>query len=809
MRTHAQVAVIGGGIVGCSILYHLTRLGQRDVVLLERSELTSGSTWHAAANMHVMHGVPNIARLQAYSAELYRGLEAETGQSCGIHNPGGLYLASSRERLDEYKTQRARARYLGLEFEFLTMDEVKRLNPLVKTDGLHGAMFDTSDSHVDPAGVPAALAKGARANGAEIYRHTAVIELKPQPDGSWLVVTAQGTIKADKVINAAGLWAREVGALAGAYLPLQPMEHQYLVTDRIPEVAALAKEIPLTRDYDAEYYLRQEGQGLLLGAYERDGRPWAIDGTPLDFGQELLAPDIDRISANYAAATEQIPCLAEAGIKRVVNGPMVFSPDGLPLLGPMPGLRNYWVAAGVMAGFSQGGGIGMALAHWIAEGEPPMDLFALDVARFGDYATPQYTLARVKENYSKRFGIAYPHEEREAGRPARTTPIYGAQKAAGAVFGPVFGTERPLWFARAGETPRDVLSFRRTNWFDAVGTEARALRAGVGLVDIASFAKYEVTGPGAAAFLDRMLANRLPTRTGRICLAPMLNPEGGIVGDFTVTRLGEDRFYLIASGAAERYHLRRFAAEMPAGGVSLRAVTMERAAFAIAGPNARKLLERVAKGDVSNAAFPFLTARELDLGVTRALVLRVAYTGDLGYEIHFPVADQPALFAAFQAAGADLGFVLVGSRAMDSLRLEKSYGRWGGEYTADTTPFEAGLDRYVRLDKGDFIGRDALARRQNEGPRYSLVTLAVEAGDADCVGNEPVWLNGDVVGAVSSGGFGHTVGKSIALAYVRPGLTLGGSRAGGGFAVEILGEKRPAALVQGCLFDPTGARLRG
>lgn len=809
MRSHVEVAVIGGGIVGCSILYHLTRLGQRDVVLLERAELTSGSTWHAAANMHVMHGVPNIARLQAYSAELYRGLEAETGQSCGIHNPGGLYLASSRERLDEYKTQRARARYLGLEFEFISMDEVKRINPLVNTAGLYGAMWDTSDCHVDPAGVPTALAKGARANGAEIHRHTAVIELKPQADGSWLVVTAQGTIKADKVVNAAGLWAREVGALAGAYLPLQPMEHQYLVTDRIPEVAALAKEIPLTRDYDAEYYMRQEGQGLLLGAYERDGRPWAVDGTPLDFGQELLAPDIDRIATNYAAAAEQIPCLAEAGIKRVVNGPMVFSPDGLPLLGPMPGLRNYWVAVGVMAGFSQGGGIGMALAHWMAEGEPPMDLFALDVARFGAYATRDYTLARVKENYSKRFGIAYPFEEREAGRPSRTTPIYPQQKAAGAVFGPVFGTERPLWFARAGEAPQDVLSFRRTNWFDAVGAEARALRAGVGLVDIASFAKYEVTGPGAEAFLDRVLANRLPSRIGRMCLAPMLNQEGGIVGDFTVTRLGDERFYLIASGAAERYHLRRFADALPPAGVTLRAVTAERAAFAIAGPDARKLLQQVTAEDVSNEAFPFLTARELDLGMTRALVLRVAYTGDLGYEIHFPIADQAALLAAFRKAGGELGLAFVGSRAMDSLRLEKSYGRWGGEYTADTTPYEAGLGRYVRLDKGEFIGRDALARRQNEGPRYCLVTLAVEVDDADCVGSEPVWHNGDVVGSVSSGGFGHSVGKSIALAYVRPDLALGGSAAEGGFAVEILGEKRPAALVKGCLFDPAGARMRG
>lgn len=804
MRTHVQVAVIGGGIVGCSILYHLTGLGWRDVVLLERAELTSGSTWHAAANMHVMHGLPNVARLQRYSAELYRRLEAETGQSCGIHNPGGLYLASSRERLDEMKSQRARARYLGLDFEFLTMAEVKRLNPLVRIDGLYGAMFDISDSHVDPAGVPHALAKGARAGGAEIHRQTPVIELEARPDGSWRVVTAQGTIAAENVVNAAGLWAREVGALAGAYLPLQPMEHQYLVTDRIAEVAALDHEIPLTRDYDAEYYLRQEGQGLLLGAYEREGRPWATDGTPADFGQELLPPDIDRIAANYAAAAERLPCLAEAGIKRVVNGPMVFSPDGLPLLGPVPGLRNYWVAVGVMAGFSQGGGIGMALAEWIVAGEPPMDLFALDVARFGDYATPRYTHARVLENYARRFGIAYPFEEREAGRPSRTMPIYDLQKAAGAVFGPVFGTERPLWFARNGVEARDIPSFRRTNWFPAVGEEARALRAGVGLIDISTFAKYEVQGPGAADFLDRLLANRLPSRPGRICLAPMLDRRGGIIGDFTVTRLEDERFFLLGSGAAERYHLRRFTDAMQEG-VHLRSVTAAKAAFAIAGPNARKLLSRLATADVSNESFPFLTARELDLGVTRALVLRVAYTGDLGYEIHFPIEHQAPLFHAIREAGRDLGLVLVGARAMDSLRLEKSYGRWGAEYTADTTPYEAKLDRYVRLDKGDFVGRDALLRSREERLRYSLVTLTVDAADADCVGSEPVWYDGRVVGSVSSGGFGHTVGRSIALAYVTPEF----DRPGDGFAIEILGEKRAARLEARCLFDPDGLRMRG
>jgi len=804
MRSHVQVAVIGGGIVGCSILYHLTRLGWRDVVLLERSELTSGSTWHAAANMHMLHGVPNVARLQRYSAELYRRLEAETGQSCGIHNPGGLYLASSRARLDEFKTQRARARYLGLEFEFLTMAEVKRLNPLVRTDALHGAMFDPADSHVDPAGVPHALAKGARAAGAEILRQTPVVELAPQDDGGWRVVTPQGTIVAERVVNAAGLWAREVGALAGAYLPLQPMEHQYLVTDRIPELAALGREIPLTRDYDAEYYLRQEGQGLLLGAYERDGRPWAVDGTPADFGQELLPPDIERIAANYAAAAEQIPCLAEAGIKRVVNGPMVFSPDGLPLLGPMPGLRNYWVAVGVMAGFSQGGGIGMALAEWMAEGEPPMDLFALDVARFGDYATPSYTLARVRENYSKRFGIAYPFEERAAGRPVRTTPVYHRQAAARAVFGPVFGLERPLWFAPEGAEPRDVLTFRRANWFEAAGREARGLRAGVGLIDISSFAKYEVDGPAAEAFLDRLLANRLPSRPGRICLSPMLNPAGGIVGDFTVTRLDRDRFHLLGSGAAERYHLRRFAAALPPRGVRLRAVSAERGAFAIAGPNARELLARLTPADVSNASFPFLTARELDLGPIRALVLRVAYTGDLGYELHVPIERQAALYDALLAAGRDLGLTLVGARAMDSLRLEKSYGRWGAEYTADVAPREAKLDRYVRLDKGEFVGRAALLRSRNEAPRYALVTLTVDVADADCVGNEPVWHDGEVVGAVSSGGFGHSVGKSIALAYVRPELERGGAE----IAVEILGDKRPATLCETCLFDPAGLRLR-
>ena len=805
MKTHARVVVIGGGVLGCSIAYHLTKAGCADVLLLERAELTSGSTWHAAANIHAMHGNASLARLQDYTIKIYDRLEAETGQSVGLHRCGGLYLATSQERFDELKIQRARARYLGQEFEIVGPDEIRKLNPLVKMDRVLGGMWGASDGHVDPSGVTQAFAKGARMGGATIERECPVTALTQRADGGWDVATPKGTVVAETVINAAGLWAREVAGLAGYSLPLMPMEHQYVVTENVPEIEALGKEMPLTRDQDGEFYMRQEGKGLLLGCYERHGVHWAIDGTPLDFGMQLFPDAIERMEKNMEAAMTIIPAFGSAGLKRVVNGPMIWSPDAAALVGPIPGLKNHFCAAGMIPGFSQSAGVGWALAAWVLEGEPPLDMMPLDVTRFGDYAGQGYTLARTAENYGKRFSISYPGEERLAARPLKTAPVYDLLKAEGAVFGASFGFERPLWFAAEGEDGRDILTFRRPNWFGAVKRECKGLREGVGMIEISGFSKFEVEGPKAEAFLDEVLACRLPQKTGRTVLAPMLNRKGGIIGDFTVTRLGPDRFYLVGAGAAERFHMRWFDDHKPASGVTIRSMTTARAGFAIAGPNARELLARLTREDVSNAAFPFLSTREMEVAMTPVRAMRIAFTGDLGYELHVPAEYQRALYHGLRAAGADLGLTLAGSRALDSLRLEKSYGRWGSEFTADTTPMEAGLDRFVKLDKGSFIGKAALERAGNEGPRYKLATITVDTDKADCWGSEPVLQDGKVVGVVSSGGFGHHVDRSIAMVYVNPDL----ADDAGGLEVEILGEMRKAQLQPQALFDPGNERLRG
>ena len=677
MKTHAQVVVIGGGVIGCSILYHLAKRGCKDAVLLERSELTSGSTWHAAAGTHVLHDIPNLSRLHRYTINLYPQLEAETGQSCGIHRVGGVYIATQRERLDQLKIQRSKARYLGIEFEFIERSELQELHPLLNTEGVLGAMYEPNECHVDPSGVTHAYAKGARMHGAEIYRFCPVLETQAQADGSWLVVTPQGTIRAEKVVNAAGLWAREVAALAGIHLPLAPMEHQYFVTEAIAEVQGLDHELPLLHDNDGEYYLRQEGQGLLVGTYEADARFWAEQGTPLDFGHELLPDDLERIMDNVARAMERVPCLSEAGIKRIINGPMIWTPDVQLLLGPVPELKNYYTAAGMIPGFSQGGGIGMMLAEWILDGQPSLDLFPLDVARFGDYAGKTYTMARAAENYSSRFRIYFPYEECQGGRPAKTRPIYEQQCRQGAVFGAAFGWEYPLWFAPDGMEAKDELSFRRGNWFEPVAEECRALRSQVGLLDISHFGKLMVSGAGAEDWLNRLLTNRMPVGLGRTVLSPMANEQGGVVGEFTVTKLAEEQYLLLGSGLAERYYQRWFNRFLPAAGVTLNSLTAAWAGFAIAGPRSRELLAALSGADVSNTALPFLRSQALNLGPAIGRVIRISFSGELGYELYFPVEYQYALYQEILRLGTDFGLRLVGSRALHSLRLEKSYGSWG------------------------------------------------------------------------------------------------------------------------------------
>ena len=803
MKTHAQSVVIGGGVVGASVLYHLTKLGWKDVVLVERSDLTSGSTWHAAGGMHTLNSDPNVAKLQKYTIELYQEIEELSGQACGVHLTGGIMLADNEERLDYLRMMQGKARVQGNDCELISIEDAHKLHPLFDPQYFIGALFDPMEGHVDPYGVTHAYAKAARIQGAEVYLNTKVEALNPTPDGGWEVATDKGTIHAETVVNAAGLWAREVGRMVGLELPLLPMEHHYLVTENIPEIVARDTELPHALDFSGEIYTRQEQNGFLLGTYEKQATPWSLKTTPWSFGHELLQPDFDRISERLDTAFKHFPFLAEAGIKQTINGPFTFAPDGNPLVGPVPGLKNYYAACAVMAGFSQGGGVGLTLANWMVHGDPDMDVFAMDVARFGDFATPKYTQARAREFYSQRFSIPYPNEVRPAGRPLRRAPIYDRLKAHNAVFGVGYALETPLYFAPPGEEAVEQLSFRRSNAFAAVGEECRAVREGVGLLDISGFAKYQISGPGAEVYLDRLLANRLP-KLGRLVLSPMLKPNSKLIGDLTVARADGETFYIFGSGIYEGVHMRWFVDHLPQeGSVQVRSLSHEMVGLAIAGPKSRELLSRLVWDDVSNEALPFLSFHDMYLNMVPAKVGRISFTGELGYEIWTSFDYQLALYETLLEAGADLGLRHYGSYALNSLRLEKSFGGWTREYTPDYGPYAAGMGRFIRHNKGPFIGNDAAQQEQARGPERTLVTLVVDADDVDAVADEPIFHNDRMVGWVSSGGYGHTVAKSIALAYIPTELASETA-----FQVELMGERRTAQRVSEPLYDPQGHKIR-
>ncbi|MGC4251359.1 MAG: FAD-dependent oxidoreductase [Sphingobium sp.] len=804
MKSHVRVAVIGGGVIGCSILYHLTKLGWKDVALIERKELTAGSSWHAAGGFHALNSNPGIAKLQSYTIELYKEIEALSEQDVGMHMTGGINIAATDERWEFLRADYARHRVLGLHTELLTPSEIKELCPLVDVSDVRGALYDRHEGHVDPSGATYAYAKAARVAGAEIYRHTRVMDLKPTGRGTWRVITDKGEIEAEHVVNAAGLWAREMGTMVGVNLPLIPMEHHYLITEDIPEIVAATKELPLILDLDAEIYMRQERNGMLVGVYEKNATPWALNGTPWDYGEtELLPPALDRIADALVKGYERFPAVAEAGIKRIINGPFTFAPDGNPLVGPVPGVPNYWSACGVMAGFAQGGGVGLSLAQWIINGEPGEDIFAMDVARFGSYATPAYTTEKAKEFYSNRFLLAYPNEYWPAARDTQSDVLYDVLKARNAVFGVSYGLEIPLYFAGEGEEAAETPGLKRSNAFPVVAREIKAVQQGVGIFDASSFAKYEVSGPNAAAALDRLLANKLPA-IGRVRLAPMLSDSGRLMGDLTVMRLAEERFMIFGSGYLQAWHGRWFDEHLAGDGVTIRNITLDYQGFHLVGPNARKLLERLTELDVSNKGLPFLGVREADVGLAPAMIARISLSGELSYEIYAPAAFVRSLYLLAMEKGADLGVVDFGLHALAAMRLEKSYGIWSREFSRDYTPGMSGLDRFIDFNKGDFIGRDAALKESQSVPSQALVTFAVDALDADAAGYEPVWHKGEYVGFVTSGGYGHRVGTSIAMAYIDRSLL----NETEGFEVSILGEKRPARLTHEPLYDPTGARAR-
>ena len=825
MKSKFQVVVIGGGVVGCSVVYHLTKFGWKDVVLLERSELTCGSTWHAAGGMHTINGDPNVAKLQLYTINLYKEIAEISGQDIGLHMTGGILLASTQERFDWLKSIHAKGRYLGMETEIISPTEAKKIMPLINPEHFVGGLHNTYEGHLDPYGTTWAYAKAARKRGAEIYQHSRVTDLKLDREGTWRVFMDSDStgerheIQSEHVVNAGGLWAREVGRMVGLELPVLAMEHMYLITEDLPEVIDFnqqyGQEIPHAVDFDGELYLRQEQNGMLMGTYEKDCKPWSPKETPWDFGQDLLPPDLDRIAPSLEVGFEHFPAFKNAGIKKVINGPFTFAPDGNPLVGPVRRLPGFWCACGVMAGFSQGGGVGMALANWIIDGDPGVDVWAMDVSRFGDWATLSYTNTKVRENYSRRFSIRFPNEELPAGRPLRTTPVYERMIASGAQMGESFGLEMPLWFAPKGV--KDISSWRRSTDFEHVDEEVRAVRQGVGLIEISGFAKYTVTGKGAAKWLDRLLACRIP-KPERMTLAPMLNQNGKLIGDFTLANIGPvkpgscDEFFIAGSGIAEELHMRWFEENSNSNRSNQDYDTVliiphgtGKVGLHVAGPSSRKLLEKITDADTSSEAFRFMDIQEINIGMVSCLVGRVSFTGDLGYEIWMTPDQQLYVMDLLQTAGEEFDIRLFGLRALNSLRLEKNYGSWASEYRPVYGPLEAGLNPFVDLNKeADFIGKTAASREKEEGGVLRLRSFVVEAKDADVIRDEPIWFGEKVTGWVTSGGFAHNSGVSVAMGYVPKEI----ADEENGWSIEILGERCYATMLSEPLFDPKGQNMR-
>ena len=812
MKSSARVVVVGGGVVGASVLYHLTKAGWSDVVLVERKELTAGSTWHAAGGMHTLNGDPNVARLQQYTVNLYKEIEAESGQNCGIHLPGGLQLADTPERLDWLKMAMARGRYLGMKMEMLSMKEAKELNPLLEEKYFVGALYDEDEGSVDPYGVTHAYAICARNRGAEVYTNTMVNDIKQRQDGTWTVYTDKGEIHTEHVVNAGGLWAREVGRMVGLELPVLAMEHHYLMTEPMDEVIEYnkthGKELPHMIDFAGEIYARQEGQSILLGTYEQDNRPWAAKDTPWDFVFQLLPHDLERIAPELERGFAHFPAVGRAGIKKFVNGPFTFSPDGNPLVGPIKGMPGMWSACAVMAGLSQGGGVGLSLANWMVHGDPGADIWGMDVARYGDFATLAYTNSKVRENYSRRFRITFPNEELPAARPLLTTPIYDRLIEHNAVMGAGFGLEHPLWFQDKGKEPKEDVTFYRSNAFNNVAEESKAVRERVGFSEASNFAKYKVSGAGSAAWLTSLFTNSLP-KIGRTVLTAMLNPEGKIVGEFSVSRIGEEEFFLFGSQAAEVHHPRWFIAHLPKdSAIRFENLSLSMVGLTVAGPRSRDLLQKLTDTSLATKDFPFMAFRKVNIGMAPIWLSRMTYTGDLGYEMWIAPEYQRYLFDLIMEAGKEYDMRLFGFRALITMRLEKNFGTWYREYRPIYTPLEAGMERAMKFDH-EFIGRAAVeAEMKNGGPKRKLVMFTVDVDPerpADVIGDEPVWHNGNVVGWITSGGYAHYSGVSLALGYIPTELAAEGTT---GFEIEIIGKLRPATLQLEPVLDPSGSRMR-
>ncbi|MGB0822698.1 MAG: GcvT family protein, partial [Alphaproteobacteria bacterium] len=723
LPSHAKVVIIGGGVVGCSILFHLAKFGWKDAVLLERDELTSGSSWHAAGQIHTISSDPNISRLQSYTIGLYKEIEELSGQSVGLHMTGGFYLASNKTWYDYLKRERSKARYMGLQQEFISLQEVAERHPLIDPKHYLAALWDDQDGDLDPSGTTYAFAKAARHYGAQYFTHTPATATTQRADGTWDVTTPNGTINAEYIVNCGGLWAREVGHMSGLNFPVQPMEHHYLLTEGIDEIVNHPTRLPCGIDYEANLYFRQERDGMLLGTYEPVGVPWKVEGTPWDFGHELLNPNLEHIADRLELGFERIPALANAGIRQAVNGPFTFGPDGNPMIGPVPGMHNYWCAVGVMAGFCQGGGVGLTMAEWMIDGEPSIDVWAMDVARFGSWASPDWGTVKSTENYERRFVMTFPNETLPKGRRQQTTALYDRLVARGARMGQSFGLEHALWFADSPEDAWEDPTFERNRSHDYVARECDAVRNGVGGIELANFAKHSITGPGARDWLNRTMAGHIP-KPGRLTLTPMLTEKGRLYGDLTVACLGDEDFMLFGSGAMQDAHSRFFARTLP-DTVRHENQTGGWHGIGLAGPQSRELLQRITRLDVSADALKFRDTRRTFVGGVPVILNRLSFSGELGFEIYCRPQFLLLLSEAIEEAGADLDYRWYGARTLMSLRLEKGWGAWGLEFRPDFNAVESGMDVFINWNK-DFVGKEATARFRDEGVDRKLVTLTVD-----------------------------------------------------------------------------------
>ncbi|MBT3902320.1 MAG: GcvT family protein [Pelagibacteraceae bacterium] len=810
MKAKAKVVVVGGGVVGVSALYHLAKKGWSDAVLIERKELTSGSTWHAAGLLPLFNMSYSVGQLHKYAVNFYKTLEEETGQNVGFSVVSNIRLATTQDRMDEYYQYAAVAKTIGVKVNFLTPDQVKEIWPLCNTEGLVGAIQHPEDGYIQPADLTQALAKGARDNGAEIYRNTNVTGINQLENEKWVVETDKGNIECEHVISCTGNFARQTGKMVGLDIPVIPVEHQYIVTEPHPEIQKRKEEglpeMGVLRDSDSSWYMREERGGLILGPYEKGAPACYVDGPSQNSEFELFQEDLERIESHIESAIHRVPVFGEVGVKKVYNGAICYTPDGSPIVGPAWGLKNFWINEGHSFGITAAGGAGWQLAEWIVDGEPTIDMLGVDPRRFGDYATKSFLIEKNEEAYANVFTVHYPDEEREAGRPLRQAPCYDRLKDMGAVFGQKFGWERANWFAPKDVDQIDDFSFRRSKWFTHVGKECLNVKNNVGILDMTAFAKCRISGPGAKDFLDNLVANKLPKKNGRVNLCHALNTKGGVHSEFTIAKESDESYYLVSAGAFQRLDHDWIRKWMPTDrSVFFEDLTNSIGVLVVAGPKARDLLSKISDADFSNKAFPWLSAQKIDVGLAPSIAMRMNFVGELGWELHHPIEYQNHIFDKLIEAGEELGVKPFGIRAMDSLRIEKTYKLVGTEMSIEYAAYESGLDRFVHLNKGNFIGRDALVKWQQDGFENSMVTLEVfDVDDADALGNNAIYSDGIVIGRATGGNYGFRVKKSLVIAMVKPKF----SKIGTELQMDILDKKHKVVVIEDSPYDSMNEKIR-